>query len=178
MIDEEQARRHLAGAKARAAGARFETWLDRSFKELARRGEGLIEKTPEPMRPVKSLAGGKFVAVYDHRAQPDYKGTLRGGRTVIFEAKYCGGDRIEKSRVKDHQAAYMRKMAALGAECYVLAGFEDGAVFRIPWADFDSMAERFGHRHIKREELDATAWRIWTDRMGTLLLLDGEDPAE
>ena len=42
----------------------------------------------------------------------------------------------------------------------------------------NGMAEIFGHRHIKREELDATAWRIWTDRMGTLLLLDDEDPAE
>lgn len=173
MIDEQAARRHLAGAKAKAAGVNFETWIDRSFRELARRGEGLIEKTPEPMRPIKSMGGGRFVAIYEHQAQPDYKGTLAGGRTVLFEAKYCGEDRIERSRVTQGQAEYMRRMESFGAACFVLAGFSDGAVFRIPWGFFDDMRDHFGHLHIKREELEDMPWRIQTDRFGALMLLDG-----
>lgn len=179
-LDQKHARRILAGKKAKSAGEHFEHRLDVSFAELARRGEGLVEKTPEPMRPIKALGGGRFVAVYEKHAQPDYKGTIAGGRTVLFEAKYCGADRIERSRVTAKQAEYLSKIENLGAAAFVLAGFSDGEVFRIPWSFFDGMELTFGHKHIKREELERWPWRVLTDRLGFLMLFDdiGAEEAE
>ncbi len=141
-------RRQLLGQIAKAEGKRFEDRLDASFEYYRKTGFALIEKTPEPMRPTKSLGNGKFVAFYEKKAQPDYKGTIKGGRTVMYEAKYTGTDRMEQSRVLASQAEYMKKHAALGAWCYVLAGFASGEVYCIPWSVWDHMKERFRRKYV------------------------------
>ena len=76
------------GAVSRAQGKHFEEYIDLSLRYYEQRGEAVVEKTPEPMRPTKDLGNGKFIAYYEKAAQPDYKGTLKGGRAVVFEAKY------------------------------------------------------------------------------------------
>ena len=75
-------KRQIQGAVSRAQGRRFEERLDDSFAYYADRGFAIVEKTPEPMRPTKSLGNGKFIAFFEKKAQPDYKGTIKGGRTV------------------------------------------------------------------------------------------------
>lgn len=75
-------RRQLLGKIAKARGAQFEQRLGESFAYYAQRGYAIIEKTPEPMHPTKSLGNGKFIAYYEKQAQPDYKGTVKGGRAV------------------------------------------------------------------------------------------------
>lgn len=79
------------GAVSRAQGKHFEEYIDLSLHYYEQRGEAVVEKTPEPMRPTKDLGNGKFIAYYEKAAQPDYKGTLKGGRAVVFEAKYTLG---------------------------------------------------------------------------------------
>ena len=90
-------RRQLLGKIAKARGAQFEQRLGESFAYYAQRGYAIIEKTPEPMHPTKSLGNGKFIAYYEKQAQPDYKGTIKGGRTIMFEAKFTAADRMEQS---------------------------------------------------------------------------------
>ena len=135
------------GAVSRAQGKHFEEYIDLSLRYYEQRGEAVVEKTPEPMRPTKDLGNGKFIAYYEKAAQPDYKGTLKGGRAA---------------RLDDHLAA--------GAMCFVVAGFGNGDVFRIPWEVWRDMKTHFGHKYATPEELEA--YKVPLGRNGVLLLLD------
>ncbi len=162
--------RQYLGKVAKEKGKRFEARLDASFAYYKERGYAVVEKTPEPMRPTKSLGNGKFVAYYEKKAQPDYKGTIKGGRTVMFEAKYTSSDRMEQNRVLDSQTAYMDKHTALGARCFVLAGFDSGEVYCIPWRVWSTMKEQFGRKYVTEADLDKyRVQRAWND---VLLILN------
>ena len=85
------------GAVSRAQGKHFEEYIDLSLRYYEQRGEAVVEKTPEPMRPTKDLGNGKFIAYSEKAAQPDYKGTLKGGRAVVFEAKYTHSAQMSRA---------------------------------------------------------------------------------
>ena len=162
--------RRYQGAKAQAEGRLFEERLNRSFKYYAESGLAIIEKTPEPMRPIKSLGNGKFVAYYEGKAQPDYKGVLAGGRTILLEAKYTTTDRIQHSRVQRGQAEYLERHERLGAACYVVCGFSSGYAYRVPWLIWADMKRRFGRLYVT--EADLAVCQIPISRSGILQLLD------
>ncbi len=161
-------RRQLQGRLSKEKGKQFEARLDASFAHYRQSGYAVIEKTPEPMRPTKSLGNGKFVAFYEKKAQPDYKGTIKGGRTVCFEAKFTSTDRLEQNRVLETQRDYMDKLTELGARCYVLAGFGSGEVYRIPWLIWAAMKETFGRKYVT--EADLTTYKVQQMRNVLLLL--------
>ena len=77
-------RRQLQGKQSRDMGKRFEERIERSFNYYDFTGFASIEKTPEPMKILRRLEKGRFVACFLKKAQADYKGTVKGGRTVIF----------------------------------------------------------------------------------------------
>ena len=93
------------------------------------------------IKPYGDRRFGQFIAVYSKKAQPDYKGTLKGGRSIMFEAKYTDSDRITKDRVSKEQTDYMDSHHALGARCYVIIGFKSGEAYRIPWDVWQKMKE-------------------------------------
>lgn len=166
---EKDPRRQLIGKLAKKMGKQFEERLDQTFAYYDERGYATVEKTPEPMRPTKSLGNGKFIAYFEKKAQPDYKGTLKGGRALVFEAKFTSTDRMEQSRVLPGQQEYMEKHCKLGARCYVVIGFISGEVYRLPWEVWRDMQEIFGRKYVTEGDIQkyraATAWN------GTLLLL-------
>ena len=82
-------RRYL-GMLSRAQGQHFEERIDYSLAYYRSAGLAVIEKTPEPMRPIKSLGNGRFVAHYAKAAQPDYKGVLKELRRFRFQPKALG----------------------------------------------------------------------------------------
>lgn len=100
-------RRQRLGAIAKAKGKHFEERLDQAFTYYRDRGYAIIEKTPEPMRPTKNLGNGKFIAFFEKKAQPDYKGVIKGGRAVMFEAKFTSKERMEQDRVERGQGEYL-----------------------------------------------------------------------
>lgn len=161
--------RQLQGRISKAKGKAFEQRLDDTFEYYRSRGAAKIEKTPEPMRPVKQIGNGKFVAFYEKKAQADYKGTLKGGRTIVFEAKYTSAEKMEQSRVSQDQADYMDEHAALGARCYVVIGFDSGEVYCIPWNVWKDMKALFGRKYVK--ETDIQKYRVKSAWNGALLLL-------
>ncbi len=162
--------RRRQGAISKAEGKRFEEQLDRSFELYRNLGYAIIEKTPEPMRPVKSLGNGKFIAFFEKKAQPDYKGTIRGGRTVVFEAKFTAADRMEQSRVSPGQSEYLTAHQTLGAHCYVIAGFGSGRVYCVPWPVWCDMKGRFGRKYVT--EADLQEFRVPVAKNGALLVLN------
>jgi len=159
------------GAVNRAQGKHFEDYIDLALRYYDQRGEAAIEKTPEPMRPTKDLGNGKFIAYYEKQAQPDYKGVLKGGRAVIFEAKYTSAEKMEQSRVTREQSDTLDHYEAMGAVCFVVAAFDRRGYYRIPWETWRRMKELYGRKYIKPEDVDG--FRLQAGRSGALLILDG-----
>lgn len=125
------ARRQYQGSISRANGLHFEEIIDAGCNYYRVKGAADIEKTPEPMRPIKDMGGGKFLAVYTKAAQADYKGLLAGGRAINFEAKHTDTGRMEQSRVTEDQAERLQRCAALGGIAFVLCSFGPMDFFRV-----------------------------------------------
>lgn len=156
----------LGGCKARANGENFEALIERACHRYKNLGAAYIEKTPEPTRPIRALKAGQFVTVYTKQAQPDYKGTLKGGRAVVFEAKHTAGTRIEQSRVTPEQTAALNVHQFMGAACFVLVSFNFEAFYRVPWTVWRSMPEAFG-------KVSANAHDLEPYKIDILNFLDG-----
>ena len=158
------------GRKNRAEGQLFEAVLDRTFAYYSEKGYAKIDKTPEPFKIIKRLEHLRFIGCFQKKAQPDYKGTIKGGRSVIFEAKYTDSDRIQQDRVSDAQWSYMEQATELGARCFVLAGFKSGGIYRIPWPVWSDMKRKFGHKYVT--EKDLSEYRISKSWNDMLLILE------
>ena len=158
------------GAVNKQMGRSFERIIDDALAFYAQRGDAMIMKTPEPMRPTKDLGSGKFIAHHEKKAQPDYKGVLKGGKAVVFEVKYTTAGQMEQSRVTPEQTATLDKCAALGADCYVILGFGMQDIFKIPWLDWRDMKARWGRKYVTPNDLDGH--RVQTGRHGQPLILE------
>lgn len=145
----------LRGAQANRDGHCFEDIISASCQWYRSQQLAHIEKTPEPMKVLRPLPGksNQFAACFVKQAQPDYKGTLRDGQAVVFEAKYTGADRIERSRITGEQTDGLETHNKLGACAFVLVSFAFQNYFRIPWSIWRDMKQRFGRLYIKPEEL-------------------------
>lgn len=139
----------LIGRRSRAEGQQFEATIEASCEYYRLRGLAEIEKTPEPTKQLGPKGpDGHFTACYSKKAQPDYKGTLAGGRSVVFEAKHTDKDRLLQSAVTDEQEKRLDRHAALGAECFVLVSFSFRQFFKVPWAVFRRMKDYYGRKYI------------------------------
>lgn len=99
----------IRGKQARVAGGYFENIISASCDYYLSRGLAKIEKTPEPMKPLGAKnRKGQFLACYTKQAQPDYGGTLKGGRSIYFEAKHTDDERIEQRRAHSRAAGRPR----------------------------------------------------------------------
>lgn len=159
---------HEQGRKNRAEGKAFEARIDKAFAYYKAKGYAQVDKTPEPVRILQRMEGGHFKACYDKKAQPDYKGTIKGGRSVLFEAKHTTTDRMADSKVTQAQWDYLTQAAALGAHCYVLAGFAGGNVYKVPWEIWSAMKDFFGRKYVT--EKDLTQYQVKTGWSGQLMI--------
>ena len=91
--------RSQRGLQSKRAGEHFENMIAASLEWYKDKGVAFVEKTPEPMKPLGAKnRKGQFLACYTKQAQPDYGGTLKGGRSIYFEAKHTDDERIEQRR--------------------------------------------------------------------------------
>jgi recombination protein U len=145
--------RSEVGRRNRENGREFERRVEASLERLAELGAAYVTKNAEAVRILRNLGGGRYVVVYASNGEPDYKGVLRGGKCVVLEAKYSGTAKTAQSRVYPNQAAALERYAELGAKCYVLAGYADGSVYRVPWEVWREMKERFGRKYVTAADL-------------------------
>lgn len=174
LSEEDRLKREQNRAKGLAnkrEGEAFEFHISCSLLRYKEAGVAEIEKTPEPIKQIgKKNRKGQFLACYTKRAQPDYKGTLPGGRSIVFEAKSTKQDKIEQSAVTEDQRQRLEHHHRLGALAFVLVGMNLTDVYRVPWETWRDMKQLFGHKHMKRDELEP--FRIeWRD--GMIQLLEG-----
>lgn len=151
---EKHIRAQIRGKQARLAGSYFEAMISGSCDYYLDRGLAKIEKTPEPMKPLgPKNYKGQFLACYTKQAQPDYKGTLKGGRAVVFEAKHTDDDRIEYNRLTKEQRDDLEHHHKLGAVAFVLVSMSLTECFRVPWPAWRDMAATYGRKYMTRDEL-------------------------
>lgn len=115
----------LTGKINRANGALFESWITASCAYYEEKGMACIVKTPEAMKPIKSLGQGRFVACFTKKGQPDYKGVLCDGTGIMF-----------------------------GAHCYVMVSLGLVKFYRVPWKIWKQMKALFGHKFMTEQELE------------------------
>lgn len=146
-------RKRLRGARSRVAGECFERYILAACEWYRSRGEADIDKAHEPMKPLRAPnERGQFLACYTKPAQPDFDGTLAGGRSIKFEAKHTDDARIERSRLTDRQMEKLESHHRLGALAFVLVSFSLQEFARIPWPVWRDMAKIYGRKYITREE--------------------------
>lgn len=154
-MDEVRAQRAMRGRISKRAGEFFEQLIELSLRWYEENGIACIEKTPEPMKPLRPVNNrGHFLACYVKAGQPDFKGTLLGGRSVVFEAKHTDSDRIEYSRLTKEQQDRLALHSDLGAIAFVLVSFGLQNFYRVPWGVWANMKGIYGRKHIKEHELE------------------------
>ena len=146
------------GRTAKHNGKQFEKLLDGYFAYWKAAGLFSIEKTPEPYRYIKPCggAGGMFIATFAKSAQPDYKGTLNGGRAIVLEAKSISKDRINLSQLTETEAAELHLHYRLGAISGVIVyEQETNLIYFFPAKLFCKIDELTGFKHIKFKDAGA-----------------------
>lgn len=132
-------------------------------------GRAYIVKEPEPFRVIKKdKRTGRAAIQFTRHAQPDFHGTLKGGRSIVFEAKYTQSDKIKQDVITPEQAASLTMQEKLGALAYVCVGIS-GRAFMVPWYVFGSMKEHFGRKYATAENL--LPWEVKQDM--AVKFLDG-----
>lgn len=164
--------RQIKGKQSKIAGEYFENMLSGACSFYYDRNLAHIEKTPEPMKVLKPMPKqpGKFIACFVKAAQPDYKGTIQGGRAIVFEAKHTDDTRIERKRLTDEQMDGLEKHHKLGGLSFVIVSFGLVNFYRIPWTVWRDMKDIYGRQYIKPEEI--TCYKLPAPG-GVIKLLDG-----
>lgn len=163
-------KRQGAGRRSRASGEAFEKLLSQACEYYLEKGMACIAKTPEPMKPIKSLGQGRFIACFERKGQPDYKGVLCDGTGIMFEAKHTDAGRISQSVVTDAQWENLDIYEQLGAHCYVMVSLGLVKFYRVPWGVWKQMKGMFGHKFMTEQELGP--YRLM-ERQCTILILEG-----
>ena len=157
----------IRGMRNNAQGHIFEDALKQACEYYKQIGRADIDKTPEPFRVLKKNPNGIFTGRFTDRAQPDYQGTLAGGRSIIFEAKYTTTDRIERRALTDRQMETLESHGNMGAVALVVFGIKD-RFYIVPWSVWRDMKQCFGHQYITQK--DGEPWRVKFN--GAVMFLD------
>lgn len=158
--EEDKSHAHqVQGSISHALGESFEAQILTACEYYRSVCHAEIDKTPEPIKVISGRhqnASGcwSFEAVFTKQAQPDFQGTIDGGRSVVFEAKATDKDRILQSAVTEEQARALESHANMGALAFVLVCLRGRAVYRVMWEDWQNMKELFGHKYMTAVELE------------------------
>ena len=131
-----------------------------------------IEKTPEPFKVSMPLGAGQFKGSFVAKAQPDFKGTLKRGKSIVFEAKYTRQDKMRANVLTKKQSDCLEKHYNLGAITGVVIGIQNDFFF-IPWRLWRIMEETYDRKYLKPE--DIKAYRVkFTGNVNFLDLANGK----
>ena len=169
-VSEDRLRQQYQNKMNNAQGQHFEREILAGCKMYERYKIAVIDKTPEPFRVTKKSRDGVFTGRFSTTAQPDFQGTLHGGRSIVFEAKRTSKDRITRNVLTDTQMDRLEVHNRLGALCGVCISIQDDFFF-IPWRVWRDMKELFGRQYIKADDVEQ--FRVKFD--GAVHFLDNED---
>lgn len=135
-------------------GQIIEKEIERACLYYRSQGIAIVQKTPEPFSVKAKQARGRFIGQFGGaKAQPDFKGVLAGGRTIVFEAKTTQDDRIKQSVLTDTQAAPLESYYQMGAIAFVCVAIQHDS-YTIPWDLWRDMKAYWGRKYVKAVELE------------------------
>lgn len=142
-----------------------------SCKKYMELGMAVIEKNHEPVQVLgpANCQGGIYLMRFSQKAKPDFEGVLRGGRAILFDAKFTAQDRVKSSVVTTGQADYLDAYADMGAVTAVLVCMRFTDYYMVPWCDWKHMKELFGHLYMDSSDLET--YRVTVDQY--IHFLDG-----
>lgn len=167
QIDQQRARQQYQNKVNNAQGHFFEGYIKAGCAFYVERERADIDKTPEPFRVLEKFAGGIFKGRFTAAAQPDFQGTLDGGRSIVFEAKYTTTDRMKRDVLTQDQQDALERHDRRGALAAVCVGIGDKFFF-VPWKIWDDMKKYFGRKYVTAEDIEEYRVRF----TGAVLFLD------
>lgn len=152
--DEQKALRSWRAMNANAKGQAFEAAIRVGLAVYAEHGIAQIDKTPEPFMVMRKNRDGTFLGRFSgrNRAQPDFTGTLAGGRSIMFEAKSTSGDRLKRDLLTDRQMELLEAHYRMGAVTFVAAEL-NLQHYTVPWQIWRDMKQLFGWKYIREQDL-------------------------
>lgn len=147
----------LRGYNSKMAGETFENIISTACECYKLQNIAYIEKTPEAFRVTskkQSTHGLLFEGVFTRKCQPDYKGTLKGGRAVCFEAKHTDSEEIKRNRLSEEQMRSLETHEQLGAKAFVLVSIKMQDFYHVPWAIWKDMKSIYGRKYMNRADLE------------------------
>lgn len=151
--DQQKARQQYQNSVNNAQGHFFESYIKAACRIYQDNERAEIEKTPEPFRVTKKHRDGTFTGRFTALAQPDFIGTLNGGRAICFEAKYTTTDRMKRSVLTDTQMKTLESHSKLGAVTGVCIGIQDKFFF-IPLEVWQDMKKIYGRQYLTAEDIE------------------------
>lgn len=142
--------------KRSKSGSRFEALIEKACDRYRKEGLAIIYKNSEPLRPSGKFGkGGAISAYYQKKSVPDFTGVLKGGQAIMFEAKHVSGKpSIPFSRLQEHQEQYLIDFEAMGAQAYVLIGFDMTDFYMIPIDDYLIFKSNNGKKSLNKNEIE------------------------
>ncbi|GHU42283.1 hypothetical protein FACS1894111_05960 [Clostridia bacterium] len=167
MVDKQKARQKYQNTVNNAQGQAFEGYIKAACGYYERDKRAVIDKTPEPFRVIKKQRDGIFTGRFIALAQPDFQGTLSGGKSIVFEAKYTTTDRLKQGVLTQKQIEMLEFHAKLGAIAGVCGGIRDKFYF-VPLGVWRDMKERYGRKYVTQKDLEPYRVKF----TGAVLFLD------
>lgn len=146
-------RKRRSQKRSQKNGALFENLIERTCTHYRGKGIADIKKTPEPMKPISPLGRGQFRAVYTKKGQPDFMGTLKGGRSVQVEAKHTQAKLIQFDTVQDHQGLQLQNTERLGGLALIVISFRFENFYALTWTEWQQVKKDTGKKSCNEKDL-------------------------
>ena len=166
MVKQKNPYRQLQGKVNHFLGENFENRITNICKYYEINNLAKIEKTPEPMKIIQHIDHGHFEAIFTKAAQPDFKGCIKGGKTVVFDAKFTQSDRITYQALSENQREALMYYHKLEAISFVLVGFANGEIYKVGIENWENMKKDFGRKYILQTELDEKYFKVKKKKNG------------
>lgn len=142
--------------KRSKSGSRFEALIEKACERYRKEGLAIIYKNSEPLRPSGKFGkGGAISAYYQKKSVPDFTGVVKGGQAIMFEAKHVSGKpSMPFSRLQEHQEKYLIDFENMGAQSYVLIGFDMTDFYMLPIDDYLNFKANNGKKSLNKNEIE------------------------
>lgn len=150
-------KRSLSAGNSSERGRVFERLLLKGCKLYARNDKAVISKVYEPYLCVRTLGEGGFIGKFIGRAEPDFKGVLKGGQAIAFEAKSTCKSRISRKVLTSEQMQWLDAQMMMGALTFVCVNMVDDRrrdrFFTIPWHVWRDMEIDCGKKYLTAADI-------------------------
>lgn len=151
-LEQAKARQRYRNRQSNGFGKNFERFVTMACDFYKREGLADISKVDEPFRVIRLLKNGKFEGRFIRKANPDFEGTVRGGRSICFECKYTSKDKILQSVITKKQAEVLDRKYRLGGLVGVCCGIGN-RYFYVPWEIWSDMEGIWGKKSVTASNL-------------------------